>query len=59
MVRWHHRRNGPEFEQPLGDRVGQGSLACCSPWSRKELDMTEQLNNNLQSIRILCSRNLL
>ena len=19
---------------------GQGSLACCSPWSRKELDMT-------------------
>ena len=26
----------------VGDR--QGSLACCSPWSRKELDMTEQLN---------------
>ena len=24
---------------------GQGSLACCSPWSRKELDMTSQLNN--------------
>ena len=23
-----------------------GSLACCSPWGRKELDMTEQLNNN-------------
>ena len=23
-----------------------GSLACCSPWGHKELDMTEQLNNN-------------
>ena len=28
----------------VGD--GQGSLACCSPWGRKELDMTEQLNNS-------------
>ena len=23
---------------------GQGSLACCSPWGRKESDTTEQLN---------------
>ena len=23
---------------------GHGSLACCSPWGHKELDMTEQLN---------------
>ena len=23
---------------------GQGSLACCSPWGRKELDMTDWLN---------------
>ena len=23
---------------------GQGSLACCSPWGRKESDMTERLN---------------
>ena len=27
---------------------GQGSLVCCSPWGRKELNMTEQLNNNSQ-----------
>ena len=27
----------------LGDSEGQGSLACCSPWGRKELDTTEQL----------------
>jgi len=33
------------FEQAPGDDEGQGSLACCSPWDRKELDMTEQLNN--------------
>ena len=46
MVGWHHRLNGHEFEQGLGDGEGQGSLACCSPWGRKELDMTERLNNN-------------
>ena len=33
-------------EQTLGVGDGQGSLACCSPWGHKELDMTEQLNNN-------------
>ena len=46
MVGWHHQINGREFEQTLGDSEGQGSLACCSPWGRKELDTTEQLNNN-------------
>ena len=46
MVGWHHRLNGPEFEQApeIGD--GQGSPACCSPWGHKDLDTTEQLNNN-------------
>ena len=42
-VGWHHRLSGPEFAQALGDGDGQGSLACCSPWGRKEWDMTEQL----------------
>ena len=32
MVGWHYRLNEREFEQPLGDSEGQGSLACCSPW---------------------------
>ena len=45
MVGWHHRLNGPKFEQALGDGEGQRSLVCCSPWGCKELDMTEQLNN--------------
>ena len=34
MVRWHHRLNGCEFEQTLGDREGQGNLGCCSLWGR-------------------------
>ena len=46
MVGWHHRLNGHEFEQAPGDGEGQGSLVCCSPWGRKEWDMTERLNNN-------------
>ena len=41
MVGWHHRLNGPEFEQAPGDGEGQGSLVCCSPWGRKESDTTE------------------
>ena len=45
MAGWHPPINGHEFEQTSGDSEGQGSLACCSPWDRKELDMTEQLNN--------------
>ena len=44
MVGWHHLLDGYVFEQILGVGVGQGSLACCSPWGLKELDMTEQLN---------------
>ena len=39
MVGWHHRVNGHEFEQAPGVGEGQGSLACCSVWSHKELDM--------------------
>ena len=40
MVGWHHWLNGHEFEQTSGDSEGQESLACCSPWGCKELDMT-------------------
>ena len=45
MVGWRHQLNGHEFEQTLGDGEGQGSLVCCSPQGRKELDMTERLNS--------------
>ena len=41
MIGWHHRLNGHEFEQALGDGEGQGSLVCCSPWGT-----AEQLSNS-------------
>ena len=44
MTGWHHRLNGHKFEQAPGIAEGQGSLACCSPWSCKESDTTEQLD---------------
>ena len=40
MIGWHHQLNEHEFEQASGVGGGQGSLACCSPWGRKESDMT-------------------
>ena len=44
MVEWHHQLNRHGFEWTPGVRDGQGGLACCGSWGRKELDMTEQLN---------------
>ena len=46
MIGWHHQRKACKSEQTPGDTEGQGSLACCSPRARKELDMTERLNND-------------
>ena len=46
MVGWHDQLNGHEFKQTPRVGDGQGSLACCSSWGRKELDTTEQLTNN-------------
>ena len=46
MVGRHHRLSGHEFEQASGVGDGQGSLACCRPWDRKESDKTEWLNSN-------------
>ena len=44
MAGWHHWLKGHEFEWTLGVGDGQGGLACCDSWGRKESDMTEQLN---------------
>ena len=46
MVGWHHRLNGHDFEQTLGDSERQGSPGCCSLWGLEELDTTQQLNRN-------------
>ena len=43
---WHHRLNGHEFEQTLGNCEGQGSLMCCSSWGCRVSDVTKWLNNN-------------
>ena len=40
MAGWHHQLNGHEFAQNPGNSQGQGSLVCCSPWGRRELDST-------------------
>ena len=46
MVGWHHWLNGHEFEKTPRDGEGQGGLASCSPWGRKESRTAEQLNYN-------------
>ena len=40
MVGWHHKLDGHELEQASGFGDGQGNLACCSPWGRKDSDTT-------------------
>ena len=44
IVGWYPWIDGHGFEQAPGVNDGQGCLACCSPWSHKESDMTERLN---------------
>ena len=43
MAGWHHWLDGRESEWTLGVGDGQGGLACCDSWGRKESDTTEQL----------------
>ena len=45
MAGWHHGLDKRESEWTPGDGDGQGGLACCDSWSRKNLDMTERLNS--------------
>ena len=41
---WHHWLDGRESEWTPGVGDGQGGLACCDSWGRKESDTTEWLN---------------
>ena len=41
---WHHRCNGHDLGQTLGDGEGQGGLVCCDSWGCRKSDMTERLN---------------
>ena len=44
MPGWHHWLDGYESEWTPGVGDGQGGLACCDSWGRKESDTTERLN---------------
>ena len=44
MAGWHHRLDGHGFGWTPGVDDGQGGLACCESWGRKESDTTERLN---------------
>ena len=44
MAGWHHRLDAHEFGWTPGVGDGQGGLACCDSWGRKESDTTEWLN---------------
>ena len=46
IIRQHHRPNECEFEETLEDSGGHRSLACCSPWGHKALDMNYWVNSN-------------
>ena len=37
----------------LQETVKEGSLACCSPWVRKESDTTEPLNSKNKNHRLV------
>ena len=51
MVGWH-RLDGHEFDKTLRNGEGQESLACCSPWGRKESYTTEPLKNNSKQMSL-------
>ena len=44
MAGWHHWLDGRGSQWTPGVGDGQGGLACCDSWGRKESDTTEGLN---------------
>ena len=58
MAGWHHRLNGHELGQTLGDGEDKGGLVCCSPWGGKESDTTGRLSNNKDICIFVCVADL-
>ena len=59
MVGWHHWLNRHEFEQAPGIGDGQGRLACCSPWGKKESTQLSNWTDLLVStVKVLCPRKI-
>ena len=52
MVEWHYWPSEHEFEQTPGDSKEEGSLVCCIPWGRKQLDRTQHLNNKQIGVNV-------
>ena len=52
MAGWHHRLNGCKFEWTPGVGDGQGGLACCDSWGRKESDTTEPNRTTRKSMKV-------
>ena len=55
MAGWHRWLDGSESEWTPGVGVGQGGLACCDSWGRKESDTTERLTWSDLMFMKLCS----
>ena len=58
MAGWHHRLDGHEFGLTPGVGDGQGGLACCDSWGRKESDTTERLHWFKQKVRVFRPPNI-
>ena len=57
MAGWHDRLDGRESHWTPGVGDGQGGLACCGSWGRKESDMTwmTELNWKCQALlQVVC-----
>ena len=52
IVGWHHQLDGHELEQTLEDNEGQGSLVCCSPWSRQRVRQNSVTKQQLQMVAV-------
>ena len=66
MAGWHHWLNERESEWTPGVGDGQGGLACCDSWGRKESDTSERLNwtelnlyNTVYQLLLLFSRKVM
>ena len=55
----NHQLNGHEFEQTLGDRERQGSLACCSPRGCKDSEITATEQQSFHVLIGICISSLL
>ena len=54
---WHHQLNGHEFEQTLRVGEGQGSLACCNPWScRVSYNLATEQRQHMEKQPVCCQR---